>query len=237
MDNQSEMIRQQMDETRSALSEKVELLEQQVVETVHGATAAVADTVDSVKEVVHDTVQTVKDSVQDTMDSVKNSLDVQRQVDHHPWAMMAGATALGFLGGCLTRRSGDVHYYDGRSTPTRDVGFGLHGNGAAQSYPVPARAVKLSNGSSPPVAPTPPGSLAKLGESFEGEITQLKGLAVGTLLGIVRDMVTQSVPPTLERQVEEVIDGITVKLGGHPVRGHILPAQPARSTVSDRRHV
>ena len=42
MDNESEVIRQQMDETRSALSDKVELLEQQVVETVHGATTAVA---------------------------------------------------------------------------------------------------------------------------------------------------------------------------------------------------
>jgi hypothetical protein len=91
--------------------------------------------------------------------------------------------------------------------------------------------MELGNGLSAPIAPTSPGWLAKLGESFEGEITQLKGLAVGTLLGIVRDMVTQSVPPTLERQVEEVIDGITVKLGGHPVRGHVLPAQPAKPTT------
>ena len=104
MDNESEVIRQQMDETRSALSDKVELLEQQVVETMHGATTAVADTVDNVKEVVHDTVQTVKDSVQETMDSVKNTLDVQRQVEQRPWIMMAGATAIGFLGGCLARR-------------------------------------------------------------------------------------------------------------------------------------
>lgn len=233
MDNQSEVIRQQMDETRTALSEKVELLEQQVVETMHGATTAVADTVDSVKEVVHDTVQTVKDSVQETMDSVKNTLDLHHQVEQRPWTMMAGATAIGFLGGCLSRR-GEGRIYEDRShfrvSPTSGAAFMSHGNGAAPSYAAPTRSAEKENGVPSPHAPTPPSWLTKLGESFEGEITQLKGLAVGTLLGIVRDMVAKSVPVPLERQVEEVIDGITVKLGGHPVRGHILPTDPVKRT-------
>src|SRR5262245_52369843 len=67
MDNESEVIRQQMEQTRSALTAKVELLEHQVVETVHGATAAVSETVGNVKDVVQETVQTVKDSVHETV--------------------------------------------------------------------------------------------------------------------------------------------------------------------------
>lgn len=235
MDNESEVIRQQMDETRSALSEKVELLEQQVVETVQGATTAVAETVGSVKEVVHDTVQTVKDSVQETVDSVKNTLDLQRQVEQRPWTMMAGATAVGFLGGCLLRRGGEGRTNDDRlhlrGSPAVGAAFASqNGNGAAPSHRVPTRSPETENGATSPLPPPQPSWLAKVGESFEGEITQLKGLAVGTLLGIVRDMVAKSVPAPLERQVEEVIDGITIKLGGHPVRGRILPIETAKQT-------
>lgn len=228
MDNQSEVIRQQMDETRLALSEKVELLEKQVVDTVHDATSAVSETVGSVRDVVNDTVQTVKDSVQETMDSVKNSLDVSRQVKQRPWTMMAGATAVGFLGGCLMRRGGEGRGSDGRANRIMGASFASHGNGTGPSYGVPMRSPERGNGVASPAAPAQPSWLATLGASFEGEIAQLKGLAVGTLLGIVRDMAAKSVPAPLERQVEEVIDGITVKLGGHPVRGHILPVEPLK---------
>ena len=62
-----------------------------------------------------------------------------------------------------------------------------------------------------------------LGDKFHDEISQLEVLAVGTLLGLVRDIVTEAVPENMERQVEEIIDGITVKLGGQPLEGRILP--------------
>jgi hypothetical protein len=45
MDNEPEVTRADLDETRASLSEKLETLEQQVVHSVHGATNAVNDTV------------------------------------------------------------------------------------------------------------------------------------------------------------------------------------------------
>src|SRR5262249_38838293 len=93
MDDSPEVIRQQMEETRAALSEKLETLEQQVVGTVKDARAAVTDTVETVKGAVHDTVETVKET-----------FDVSRQVERHPWAMLGGSIALGFLGGRLYER-------------------------------------------------------------------------------------------------------------------------------------
>ena len=54
MDNQTEVIKQQMVETRESLAEKLETLEDKVVDTVHGAADAVTGTVDSVKDEVAD---------------------------------------------------------------------------------------------------------------------------------------------------------------------------------------
>jgi ElaB/YqjD/DUF883 family membrane-anchored ribosome-binding protein len=87
MSDEPEVIRQQMAETRSALTEKLQTLEQQVVETVSDANTAVAGT-----------VETVKDAVQDT---VKDTFDVPLQVQRHPWAFVGGSVALGYLGGAL----------------------------------------------------------------------------------------------------------------------------------------
>src|SRR5262249_44007838 len=107
-----EVIHQQMAETRAALTEKLETLENQVVETVQGATSVVADTVDSVKDVVQTTVETVKgsvetvkESVQQTVENVKQTLDVNRQVQEHPWLMFGGSVAVGFLAGYLVEQS------------------------------------------------------------------------------------------------------------------------------------
>ena len=58
MEDAPEVIRQQMEDTRASLSEKLESLEQQVVGTVHDARDAVADTVQSVKDAFDIKLQT-----------------------------------------------------------------------------------------------------------------------------------------------------------------------------------
>jgi len=58
-----------MDETRAALTDKVEALENRVVSTVESATAAVSETVAEVKSAVTDTVHSVTETVQETFDA------------------------------------------------------------------------------------------------------------------------------------------------------------------------
>jgi len=223
------MIRQQMDETRTALTDKLEVLEQQVVDTVQGATAAVAETVASAKEIVQDTVQTVKDSVQETVETVKDTFDLKRHVDRRPWTLLAGATALGFVGGYLLRGRGVGQASDrgrGASTaPAIREDPAVIRNGASADQPSVASEATKRAAAATVSATNEPSWLAHLGDTFQEEISQLQGLAVGTLLGIVRDVVLESVPEPMERQVEDVINGITVKLGGQLIRGRILPAK------------
>ena len=64
MDRESpEVIEKEMQTTRESLTEKVSLLEQQVVGTLQSSTTAVQDTVESVKSAVQDTVDSVTGSV------------------------------------------------------------------------------------------------------------------------------------------------------------------------------
>lgn len=94
-----ETIRKQMEQTRSALTQKLEVLEKKVTDTVAEATSAVAETVTTVKDKVESTVETVKDTVESTVETVSEALNLRLQVERHPWAMVGGSMAVGFLGG------------------------------------------------------------------------------------------------------------------------------------------
>jgi ElaB/YqjD/DUF883 family membrane-anchored ribosome-binding protein len=99
MDNETEVIRQQMEGTRTALSEKLEKLETQLGEKVQEAGASVAETAATVAE----TVDNVKETVEETVEAVKDTFDLQHHAERHPWALVGGAVFLGFVGARLLR--------------------------------------------------------------------------------------------------------------------------------------
>src|SRR5262249_39701668 len=93
MAEEPDVIRQQIDETRESLTEKLETLEGQVkdavstvTDTIETVKSTVENTVESVKSGVENTVETVKSSLSDTVDTVKETFDLSRHVDRHPWA-------------------------------------------------------------------------------------------------------------------------------------------------------
>jgi len=67
------------------------------------------------------------------------------------------------------------------------------------------------------------------------ELTKLKGLAIAYLMGAARDVMEESLPPSMRDQIRETMDSITQKLGGAPVRGPVL-GRGARGSASDSRH-
>jgi len=204
--NDPEVIRQQMEQTRTALTEKLETLENQVVETVQETTSAVSETVESVKEAVQETVCTVKESVSDAVDTVKHTFDLPLQVERHPWVMFGGSVAVGYLAGTLLPSMGPRRIdWDAMSQPPEPQGF--------RPVEEPAR----PNGRS-----SQPSWLGSVTQTFGGEIDKLKGLAIGTLLGVARDFLVQSVPEHLGDQVKELMDNFTTKLGGERIEGPIL---------------
>jgi len=228
MDSQSEVIHHQMDETRSALQEKLETLEQQVKNTVQDATEAVSGTVETVKDAVQETVETVKDTVQDTVESVKKTFDISQHVQDHPWAMFLGATAVGFLATRWLARPAPAAMAYSQPIPESPTasrnGGALGGNGLSGS---PQKAA-----ASQPAAESSTGNW--LTETFHDELAKVKGLAVGALGGVVRDMLTSAVEPTMAEQIKDVVNGFTAKMGGHVMEGPILP--PSKPDEEDAKN-
>jgi len=197
-----EVVREQIDGTRSAITEKLEALEDQVRETMMTAKESVTETIESVKSTVEGTVESVKTSVQDTVDSmkttvqdtvetVKRSLDIERHVNEHPWAMLGGSVLAGCVVGAF------IEDAIGPLTPGPS--------------PRPAWDAQALRSPSPEAqsAPAQPRLLAV----FDDEIKQIKGMAIGYLLGLVRDYAKEKLPQ-LKPQIDELMESATTKLGG-----------------------
>jgi ElaB/YqjD/DUF883 family membrane-anchored ribosome-binding protein len=97
-------VEHQIKETTSHLAKQVETLQHHVGDMVRDASAAVSATIESVKETVGETVDTVQDAVKGTVTSVKHALDLGGHVRRHPWLMLAGAVALGYVCGSFFLR-------------------------------------------------------------------------------------------------------------------------------------
>jgi ElaB/YqjD/DUF883 family membrane-anchored ribosome-binding protein len=223
MDHESEVIKQQMEQTRSALAEKLETLEEHVSSTVRNTTEAVTGTVEAVKGAVEDTVDSVKGAVKDTVDSVSDSVetvkeafDLNRQIREHPWLVLGGGVLVGYLGATLFEKGVEAAEEVARSaTPsTTSLPFTSesHGNGRDRGA-------------------TGPSTWDKLVETFAPAVEKLTGLALGTATGLVGRMVLESVPETLRGEAEQVIDEFTRALGGKPMPG-VLHPNPAEARAS-----
>jgi hypothetical protein len=63
-----------------------------------------------------------------------------------------------------------------------------------------------------------------MNDEYSEEMAKIKGLAVSTAGGVLREMLAGSAPPTMARQIRDLVDDVTVKLGGHPLQGSFFSA-------------
>jgi ElaB/YqjD/DUF883 family membrane-anchored ribosome-binding protein len=198
-----------MEDTRTALTGKLERLEDKVTSTVEGAAEAVTSTVESVKDAVQGTVESVKGAVEGTVDTVKETFDLPLQVERHPWVMLGGSVALGFVLGRLLASASRPRAPASAAPvakPSKNHGNGLH--------------TARHHAKSRPAAQ--PSWLASITQSLGPEMDKLKGLAIGTTLGLVRDMVSDMVPAKLAPKITEIVDDVTAKLGGQKIDGPVI---------------
>jgi len=223
MDDEAEVIRTQMLETRTSMTEKFEAIEdkltsvvQDTAESVTGAVGAVTQTVDSVKDAVQDTMKSVTGAAEDAVESVREAFDIRRQVDRNPWLMLGGAVAVGFAGGLLLSRL---------LPPASSRAAG----GAAPSLPrepIPASAA-ASVGTNGASHASRSDWLSDLGGALEPVLHRVKSLAIGATVGVVGEMVLSSMPEGMRGQLGQVVDQLTTSLGGERVQGldELLPRE------------
>lgn len=88
MDKRSDDIRQDIEQTRASLDEKIDMLENKATEVVDH----------------------VKTTATDTIDTVKQTFDVKKQVSDRPWIALGAALAAGYILGNLGNGSSKDEY-------------------------------------------------------------------------------------------------------------------------------
>jgi ElaB/YqjD/DUF883 family membrane-anchored ribosome-binding protein len=217
MADQPEVILKQMEETRASLTEKLEALESQVTGTVQATTEAVTETVEAVKG----TVENVTEAVKETAHSVAETFNVKIQFQRHPWGMFGGSVAVGALAGYLL--SGKRQRAERNGSCEEEPAWTAGPYASAPSEPAFRQESQPSW--APPQPSTParqePEKPAQTGWIWD-TLGHLKGLAVGSLMGVVRDLTERALPESLRDRVTKEIDNLTTHLGGEPIHGHLL---------------
>jgi ElaB/YqjD/DUF883 family membrane-anchored ribosome-binding protein len=161
--------------------------------------SAMADKMEALEDKVMNTVQsaqdTVTDSIQsakDTVASVKQTFDLKHQIEQRPWTMVGGCFLAGLVVGHLMPM--------GRPSSNKPMTAPPINGNYATSGPAPRMQIE---------PPSPPGIL----EPFHDEIAKVKGIAIGFVMGLVRDSIKESVPQ-MASEIDDLMNGLTTKLGG-----------------------
>jgi len=208
MDAEPEVIRQDIEQTRSALTDKLETLEDQVLGTVRSATESVEETIENVTETVQGTVETVQ-----------RTFDVEYQMQQRPWLLIGGSVAAGVAVGVVANSlRGRASAGENNSRNVSRHGSSVMGTGA-NAFRSPE----------PEYSSTPrqegPSFFQGFLSRFDKEIGTVKEMAIGYAVGVLRDMIKEALPAVKER-VQQVMDSATTKMGGKPVEGPVFPEDP-----------
>jgi len=204
VDNELEVIRDEMEQTRANLADKLGALETQVRETVSDATEAVSSTVEGVKEVVS--------TVSDTVESVTETFNVSKQVEEHPWMAFGAAFAAGFVAAQVFGGSSHPAPAPPPPTPTPTPPQPVSQPQAAVQPTRPAETKQESG-----LLPSLESLLPDMSGVMTSMVSNLGGLAVGSLMGVIRDLTVNGLPPEWKGEITRLVDQVTTKLGGKPL--------------------
>jgi len=114
-------LEKDIEDTRAVMTEKIDMIEDRVNETMEGTKATidnvmekvkgVQETVDTAKSTIDNILETMKHTMEETIERVKYTSAVIEQVDQNPWIMLGSAVLTGYvLGGLKEGRSPSQHY-------------------------------------------------------------------------------------------------------------------------------
>ena len=111
MDQREDDIRQGIEGTRTAMAEKIEMIEERVQETMEGAKSTVdsamqgfrqiQETVEKAKSTADSIIESVQSTVDETIERAKCTSELVAQVNQNPWIMFGTAALVGYILGSL----------------------------------------------------------------------------------------------------------------------------------------
>jgi len=150
MDHREVDIRRDIEGTRAAMTEKVDMVAERAQETIEavkstanraiGGFKQVQETVEGAKSAVNTVIESVKLTAEETVERVNTTADLLDQVRQNPWIMLGGAILLGYILGSLAREaSSPPARMPDRSRPRNASAHDDHGlsktYGQASAYP------------------------------------------------------------------------------------------------------
>lgn len=234
-----EETRHDIEETRASMSEKLELLEERVRDTLEETKTAVDDIVESVKGTVDETVGAVKDTVDgakltvenivenvkgtmdDTVTMVKQSFDIRYQVAQHPWLMLGASVVTGSVLASFLHRGREARGSSSYATHTQNdsrVADVSRRAGLTAMYTV-AGDEDITESPEPAVHSQPQKQQSwgnALGLFHEEFVDVIKGAVIGTVMGTVREMIRQNMPSIIA-PFDKVVNNVSKKLGTEPL--------------------
>jgi len=247
MAEEPQVIHEQMEETRTALADKLGQLTdkitgtvetvQETVDNITGTVESVEKTVERTVESVADTVESVGESAQETVHAVQEAFNIPKQFEQHPWLFFGGSVLLGFLGGkWLTSPQQQRHGGNVSSSRVADhmADFMAQSSAATSQRPADYTSQasegwnrgmggsESTNGHGSTAAAESTSWFGGLVEKFMPDLNKLKELALGTMFATARDLVTQNMPQSLKTDIVNLFNDVATHAGGKPIQGTIL---------------
>jgi archaellum component FlaC len=107
MDQRQSQVGKDIENTRAVMSEKIEMIEDRVNETMEGTKTTIDNVMHKVKDVqgtiedakstVDNLLDTIKQTMEETMERVKSTASLIEQVDQNPWIMFGSAILTGYI--------------------------------------------------------------------------------------------------------------------------------------------
>ena len=104
-------LERDIEDTRAVMTEKIDMIENRVNETMEGTKATidnvmdkvkgVQETIDTAKSTIDNILETIKQTMEETIERVKYTSTVIEQVDQSPWIMLGSAVLTGYVLGGL----------------------------------------------------------------------------------------------------------------------------------------
>ena len=111
-------LERDIEDTRAVMTEKIDMIENRVNETMEGTKATidnvmekvkgVQETIDTAKSTIDNILDTIKHTMEETIERVKYTSTVIEQVDQSPWIMLGSAVLTGYVLGGLGEGESNV---------------------------------------------------------------------------------------------------------------------------------
>jgi ElaB/YqjD/DUF883 family membrane-anchored ribosome-binding protein len=242
-----------MDETRSALAEKLGALTEKisgtvetVQETVQDAVSTVGQTVETVEnavsavaETVESTVETVGETAQAAVENVKEAFNFPKQFENHPWLFLGGSVVVGFVGGKILLNmlpDEDANTSGPAAWTANHMAEYMERSSASTAEPASFAGADWGDGrggSHGREAGAETGEqsswFGSLLQRFMPDLNKVKELALGTFFATARDLVSQSLPQSLKNDVQTLFNDMAEHAGGKPIKGSVFEEKDEES--------